>query len=132
MYREEICVRLPAEVSAEKEVFFVLLDVIVDKDSLSIQIEDPFHLDIGKLVGRISAFASSKGVMTDRLDIGGLIPKMIKGIAGCEHGCPADAKGLVSRGFQDFELQYIEGGILSARASADNGTFLYLKMFPDF
>jgi hypothetical protein len=116
----------------EKEVFFVLLDVIVDKDSLSIPIEDPFHLDIDDLVKRIAVFTSSKGVLTNGLDIGGLIPKMIKGIAGCEHGCPADAKGLVSRGFRDFELQYIEGGILSARTSTGSGTFLYLKMFPDF
>ena len=110
----------------------MVLDVIIDSDSLSIQIENPFHLDIADLVGRIAAFASSKGVTTDGLDIGGLIPKMIKGIAGCEHGCPADAKGLVSRGFQDFQLQYIEGGILSARTSVGNGTPFYLKMFPDF
>jgi hypothetical protein len=119
-------------VEEEKEVLFVVLDVIIGGDSLSIQIENPFHLDIGGLVDKIAAFASSKGVRTDGLDIGELIPKMIKGIAGCEHGCPADAKGLVSRGFKDFELQYIEGGILSARTSAGKGTSLYLKMFPDF
>jgi hypothetical protein len=115
-----------------RRYFFVLLDVMVDKDSLSIPIEDPFRLDVDEVVGRISGFTSSKGIKTDGLDLKGLIPKMIKGIAGCEHGCPADAKGLVSRGFRDFELQYIEGGILSARTSTGNGTFLYLKMFPDF
>ena len=45
---------------------------------------------------------------------------------------PADAKGLVSKGFKDFELQYIEGGILSARRLTGDGRFFYLKMFPDF
>jgi hypothetical protein len=116
----------------EKEVSFVLLDVIIDKDSLSVQIEDPFRLDVDDVVGKIAGFTASKGVRAEGLDLKGLIPQMIKGIAGCEHGCPADAKGLVSRGFRDFELQYIEGGILSARTSTGNGTFLYLKMFPDF
>ncbi len=110
----------------------MLLDVIIDKDSLSIQIEDPFRLDVDEVVGKIAGFTASKGVRAEGLDLKGLIPQMIKGIAGCEHGCPADAKGLVSRGFGDFELQYIEGGILSARKSTGNGTFLYLKMFPDF
>lgn len=65
-------------------------------------------------------------------DIRGLIPAMVKGVAGCEHGCPADAKGLVSKGFKDFELQYIEAGILSACRSTGDGRFFYLKMFPDF
>ncbi len=110
----------------------MLLDVIVDKDSLSIRIEDPFRLDVDAVVGRIAGFTSSKGVRTEGLDLKELIPQMIKGIAGCEHGCPADAKGLVSRGFRDFELQYIEGGILSARTPTGNGAFLYLKIFPDF
>lgn len=66
------------------------------------------------------------------LDVRRLIPKMIKGIAGCEQGCPANAKGLVSDGFMSFELQCIEGGILSASASIGNGKMLWLKMFPDF
>jgi len=57
---------------------------------------------------------------------------MIEGIAGCERGCPANAKGFVARGFKSFTLQYIEGGILSAHTSVDNGKSLTLKMFPDF
>jgi len=65
-------------------------------------------------------------------DFRGLIPKMIKGIAGCENGCPSDAKRLVSRGVKGFELEYIEGGILSARTYLKNGGTLYLKLFPDF
>lgn len=75
---------------------------------------------------------SSKGISLGSLNIRGLIPKMVKGIAGCEKGCPADAKVLVSRGVTDFELEYIEGGILSATAKTADGTVIFLKMFPDF
>ena len=110
----------------------MILDVVIDKDSLSIEITDPFRLDLDAVVGKIDQFASSRGIAVSGADIRGLIPAMVKGIAGCEHGCPADAKGLVSRGFKDFELQYIEGGILSARRLTGDGRFLYLKMFPDF
>jgi hypothetical protein len=108
------------------------LDVIVGKESISIEIPDPFHPDLDGVVGKIAQFALSRGIAIDGLDVRGLIPSMIKGIAGCENGCPADAKGLVSRGFKDFELQYIEGGILSAGRQVGDGRFLYFKMFPDF
>ena len=110
----------------------MILDVVIDKDSMSIEIKDPFHLDLDEIVGRIDQFSSSRGISIADLDVSGLIPAMIKGIVGCERGCPADAKGLVSKGFKDFELQYIEGGILSARGSIGDGRFIYIKMFPDF
>ena len=110
----------------------MILDVVIDKDSISIEITDPFHLDLDGIVGKIDQFSSSKGISIAGLDVRGLIPAMIKGIAGCERGCPADAKGLVSKGFKEFELQYIEGGILSARTSIGSDKFVYIKMFPDF
>ncbi len=110
----------------------MILDVVIDKDSISIEITDPFHLDLDGIVGKIDQFSSSKGISIAGIDVRGLVPAMIKGIAGCERGCPADAKGLVSKGFKDFELQYIEGGILSARRSIGDGRLFYLKMFPDF
>ena len=110
----------------------VVLDVIIDKDSLTIPVPDPFNADIEDLADKIEKFTSSRGAGSARLDLRGLIPKMIRGIAGCEKGCPADAKKLVSRGVKDFELEYIEGGILSARAVIENERFLYLKIFPDF
>jgi hypothetical protein len=110
----------------------MILDVVIDKDSISIEITDPFHLDLDGIVGKIDQFSSSKGISIGGIDVRGLVPAMIKGIAGCERGCPADAKGLVSKGFKDFELQYIEGGILSARRSIGDGRLFYLKMFPDF
>ena len=110
----------------------MILDVVIDKDSLSIEITDPFHLDLEEIAGKIDKFAASRGIAVSGAEVRGLIPAMVKGIAGCEHGCPADAKGLVARGFKDFQLQYIEGGILSARRLTGDGRFFYLKMFPDF
>ena len=108
------------------------LDIKIGSNSLSIPIDKPFQLELDSMMKKIEAFASSKSVDLGSLDITGLIPKMVKGIAGCEKGCPADAKGLVSRGVRDFTLEYIEGGILSATAKTADGTIIYLKMFPDF
>jgi len=110
----------------------MLLDVVINNESESIQIDDPFHPDLDGIVGRISGFASSKEADLSGLDIRELIPSMIKGIAGCESGCPANAKDLVKRGVRNFELQYIEGGILSARSTLPEGKTFHLKMFPDF
>ena len=110
----------------------MILDVVIDKNALSIEIADPFHLDLEEIVGKIDQFAASRGIAVSGAEVRGLIAAMVKGIAGCENGCPADAKGLVSRGFKDFQLQYIEGGILSARRLTGDGRFFYLKMFPDF
>jgi hypothetical protein len=117
---------------AVKGGYDMLLDVIVDTSPVSIQIEDPFHPDLDAIMGQILRAASSQSIDISSLDIRGLIPKMIEGIAGCERGCPANAKGFVARGFKNFTLQYIEGGILSAHASAGGGKGVVLKMFPDF
>lgn len=112
--------------------FFIELDIKIGSDSLSIPIKNPFQLELDSMVNKIEDFVSSKGISLDSLDIRGLIPKMAKGIAGCEKGCPSDAKGLVSRGVNGFELAYIEGGILSAKTTTVDGTVIFLKMFPDF
>lgn len=109
----------------------MVIDVVLDKDSTTIEI-DPFHHDLEAVVGQIGRFAASKGSDTSGLDLKRLIPKMIRGIVGCEQGCPANAKGLVSAGFKGFELKYIEGGILSAQTSLADGGSFKLKMFPDF
>lgn len=108
------------------------LDVKVNGDSLSIAIPDPYEYDLGGICDRIESFAASKEADLCGLDVRGLIPRLIKGIAGCEGGCPADAKGLVSEGFSGFKLQYIEGGILSANAALTDGPDVSIKMFPDF
>jgi hypothetical protein len=108
------------------------LDVKVAGKSLSIPIPDPFRLDLESLVVKIEAFLSSQGAATSGLDFRGLIPKLVKGIAGCEGGCPADAQSFVSRGFTNFKLAYIEGGILQAQAKSADGKDISLRMFPDF
>lgn len=108
------------------------LDVHVAGKSLSIPIDNPFHLDIDATVKQIESFLSAQDTPANGLDIRGLVPKLVKGIAGCEGGCPADAKSLVSRGFKNFKLAYIEGGILEARAVTENGKNVAIKMFPDF
>jgi hypothetical protein len=108
------------------------LDVRVGNESITIAIDRPFQLDLDALVGRVEAFLASKGAPPNGLDIRGLLPRMVKGIAGCEAGCPADAKGFVSRGSRDFKLEYIEGGILSARVKTANGKDLHIRMFPEF
>jgi hypothetical protein len=108
------------------------LDVHAAGKSLSIPIENPFHLDIEATAKQIESFLAAQGAPANGLDIRGLVPKLVKGIAGCEGGCPADAKSLVSRGFKNFKLAYIEGGILEARVVTENGNNVAIKMFPDF
>ncbi len=110
----------------------MILDVIIGDDEMTVEIGNPYKLDLDAILRRIKGFASSKGTDVSGLDVGSLIPQMIRGVAGCEHGCPANAKDLVARGFGSFALEYIEGGILSARASTEKGTHFGLKMFPDF
>jgi hypothetical protein len=108
------------------------LDVTVSGKSLSIPIPDPFRLDIESLVAKIETFLSSQGATTAGLDFRGLLPKLVKGIAGCEGGCPADAQNFVSRGFTNFKLAYIEGGILQAQTKSADGKDISFRMFPDF
>jgi hypothetical protein len=108
------------------------LDVSVCRESLSITIDNPFKLDMDTIMSSITEFMGEQNVTLNGLDIEGLLPRMVKGIAGCEDGCPADAKSLVSQGYSGFEINYIEGGILSARASIEADRILELKMFPEF
>ena len=108
------------------------LDVKVAGKSLSIPIPDPFRLDLESLVAKIESFFASQDAATSGLDFRGLVPKLIKGIAGCEGGCPADAQNFVSRGFTNFKLAYIEGGILQAQAKSADDKDISLRMFPDF
>ncbi len=108
------------------------LNITLGNDSLSINIDNPYQINIDSLMIKIKEYASSKNIKLDGIDLRGLLPKMIKGVAGCESGCPSNAKNLVYKGFKNFELDYIEGGILSAKVSTGDGKTLYLKIFPDF
>jgi len=110
----------------------MVLDVMLENDSVTITIDNPFHFDMDSVMGEVEKLTSSKNVRLNGIDVRGLIPKMIRGIAGCEGGCPANAKNLVEKGFRNFELKYIEGGILSATTLIPDGRTLHLKMFPEF
>ena len=108
------------------------LDVRMGKESLSIVIANPFRLETDVIVGRIEEFMAARGGEAKDLDIRGLLPRMVKGIAGCEAGCPSDARSVVQKGHRHFSLEYIEGGILAATAELGQGQTLSLKLFPDF
>ena len=110
----------------------MLLDVTLGNDSISIDIEDPFHADIDSIVEKVRGFTESRDMPLHDIDVAGLVPKMIRGIAGCEGGCPANALDFVERGFRNFKLKYIEGGILAASLDIETGKSLQFKMFPDF
>jgi len=110
----------------------MLLDVNINGESLEVEITDPFSYDLEGIHCRISEFASSRGVRLGGADIKGLIPRLVRGIAGCEGGCPADAHTLVARGYKSFRLAYVDGGILVAEAPLGGEASLVLRMFPDF
>jgi hypothetical protein len=110
----------------------MVLDVNIGTGSLTIEIPNPFQLDLDGICGQIEEFAASRDAEIEELDIPGLIPRLVKGIAGCEGGCPANARSLVRSGFKNFELEYVEGGILVAHAPLNGAARISLKMFPEF
>ncbi|HSW64491.1 MAG TPA: hypothetical protein VLH56_14470 [Dissulfurispiraceae bacterium] len=110
----------------------MMLEINIDGASETMQIPDAYRPDLPAISAQIEQLANRKGIGLASLDMSGLIRAMIKGIAGCERGCPADAKGLTARGYDGFELNYVEGGILTARSVVGSGTRLTVKMFPDF
>jgi hypothetical protein len=108
------------------------IDVNVDGKSLTLNIENPFRIDMDGIMSRIIEFGRSSGVDLSLCGIDELIPRMIKGVAGCEAGCPADARSVVREGFRNYRLSYVEGGILTAEDKLENGVPLVIKVFPEF
>ncbi|MBF0568465.1 hypothetical protein [Candidatus Magnetominusculus dajiuhuensis] len=108
------------------------IDVNIDGKSLSIDIENPYKADLPKVAKEIDDFGGQMGIELSNLDIRGLLGRMIKGVAGCEHGCPADAKSLVYHGYGKFKMRYVDGGILSAYCEFQDKRSLELKVFPGF
>lgn len=108
------------------------LDIKIDKESLHIEIENPYRVDVPQVSKEIHDFGVRFGVDLKPLDIENLIPRMIRGVAGCEGGCPSDAMSMVREGFGGFKLEYVEGGILTAAQTLENGSPIEIKLFPDF
>ncbi|RMG04314.1 MAG: hypothetical protein D6726_03625 [Nitrospirae bacterium] len=107
------------------------IEVTAGGEALDLTIENPFKLDAKETGRMIKEFAAGKGVESNGLDVEGLLPKMVRGVYGCEEGCPADAKQLVTEGYSGFAIEYIEGGILKAEADTRGGK-LVIKVFPEF
>jgi len=110
----------------------MILETVIDGASITIPIAEPFKPDIEAIISQMEQLAMSKGTDLGSLDVKGLILEMIRGTVGCERGCPADAKHLISRGYSGFELHYVEGGILTALTETGDGIRIHLKIFPDF
>jgi hypothetical protein len=110
----------------------VVLDINIGSASATITIVDAFRHDLDDTISSIERFAEEQDADVSSLYFRGLIPQMIRGVVGCERGCPADAKELISRGYKGFQLQYVEGGILTASAATQDGRPVHIKMFPDF
>ncbi len=108
------------------------LEVRIGDKDYSLSVDNPFRLDARKVTQEIKEHFSERAEELKSIDIEGLLPRMIKGVFGCEEGCPADAKRLVSEGYGGFDLEYIEGGILSATYGLKDGERLEVKVFPDF
>lgn len=108
------------------------LEVRIGEKDYSVTVENPFRLDAQKVTEDIKAHFNERAEQLKGIDIEGLLPRMIKGVFGCEEGCPADAKRLVSEGYGGFNLEYIEGGILSATYDLGDGAVLEVKVFPEF
>lgn len=108
------------------------IDITAGKESCSINVDNPHRFDSEMVIDKIVAFEERAGIDLRALNIEQLISRMIRGVAGCEGGCPADAKNLVRKGFGEFRIYYIEGGILSAVYSLEKGGSLSIKVFPDF
>ena len=108
------------------------IDVRINSESLSISIDNPHRFDLAQVAGNILDFGKKFGVDLSPLEIERLIPRMIRGVAGCEGGCPSDAKNLVREGFGDFSISYVEGGILTANQTLQNGKPFEVKIFPEF
>lgn len=108
------------------------IDVKIDSESLHIEVENPYKVDVPQVTKDIHDLGSKFGIDLTPLDIEGLIPRMIRGVAGCEGGCPTDAMSMVRAGFGKFKLEYVEGGILTAAQTLENGKTLEVRIFPDF
>jgi len=108
------------------------IDVSIGRESITINIENPYRFDMSQIMKAIVDFGLNLGADLKEMEIDVLIKNMVKGVAGCEGGCPANAKAVVRAGFGRFKLSFIDGGILSAKCALDNGIPLEIKIFPEF
>lgn len=108
------------------------IDVKYGEATLPLIVEDPFHMDLETVSATIENFLKPHGLRPSELHLRELLPGMVRGICGCQSGCPADAQGFVRRGCREYRLEYIEGGILKAVLDTPDDCPLEIRMFPEF
>ncbi|MBF0538474.1 MAG: hypothetical protein HQL03_09515 [Nitrospirae bacterium] len=108
------------------------IDVSIDKESMALDVKNPYEFDVVGANDSIADFANAIGIDVKGLNLDYLLSRMIRGVAGCEHGCPADAKSLVKSGVGAFKLNYIDGGVLGARCALKDNRQLEIKVFPGY
>jgi len=108
------------------------IGISIGKESLTVNVGNPHGAELSHAVKSVVDFGMKFGIDLAKLDIKVLIPKMVRGVAGCEGGCPSDARNFVREGFGGFKLSYIEGGILSAACTLEDGRPFSVKIFPEF
>ena len=108
------------------------IDIRINGESMTINVENPHRFDVHKVMDEITGFGKKSGVDLAPYEMDKLIPRMIRGVAGCEAGCPSDAMSVARKGFGNFKLSYVEGGILTAIQKLENDNPLEVKVFPDF
>lgn len=112
------------------------IEISYGSNSLYLEVGNPYKMNSAKVAQQLTEFLQQNGV--DKENIGELslvelLPKMVRGVAGCEAGCPANAYSLVRNGFLKYKLEYIDGGILTAKHGVKNAEdMITIKVFPDF
>ncbi|RMD51713.1 MAG: hypothetical protein D6828_06815 [Nitrospirae bacterium] len=110
------------------------IEISYKGDSHHIEVENPYKMDAKAVSKEMEEFLNQHGLKKDEikdLNIAELLPKMVRGVAGCEAGCPANAYSLVKSGVGSYKLKYIDGGILTAYTPVKDGT-IEIKVFPGF
>ncbi|MBI4682684.1 MAG: hypothetical protein HY757_06240 [Nitrospirae bacterium] len=108
------------------------IDISINGNSCSISVQNPFKFNVTDVMEDIINFGNNNGIDLSPYELDILILRMVRGVAGCEAGCPSDAMRVVRKGFGKFKLSYVEGGILTAVQRLENGNPLEVKIFPDF
>jgi hypothetical protein len=60
------------------------IDITAGKESCSINVDNPHRFDSEMVIDKIVAFEERAGIDLRALNIEQLIPRMIRGVAGCE------------------------------------------------
>ena len=91
------------------------ISIGVGSDSISIVVENPFHIDLDSVVGQIEAFCSLKGAALNGVDVRGLIPKMIRVLQGAREDALLMQRSLSTEALRSLALPMLREGFLLQR-----------------